>query len=477
MGDVGGPSLERDLNAILGALDLLPWDLNKLQAAHLRLIQEMAQGEKRCGEYTVYDSGLLAIDTGEPPVTTEDLKKIKDGTRCLACAYAGTHWITQVARFNASSTHVRFEEEVKTQDFVTDTEKKFDNLDTFIRTMCDQIIARLGTPDDARDITTVAISLGFPHQVIKTNYGVDAYLLDDCPSKGWSIPGAAHTLLGIRILEDLQKRGYAHISNIYIGNDTFGVAQDITAASGRDGQPCQGGIVAGSGDNVCSLGRLGSGTLINWEAGRSRAIERDAIIERMFVRDQQIAGDEAPLLSLVENQQVVIFEHYSGGNYLYKRLAIALELLHEQGVLNHNPCDEILNNLEGSRLLSTLAAPNGMTLDDFNQNIAASFLLNQGEFAHVQQVARNLLEQAGQAIGIMIASVADHAGWGIQGMTLIPIEGSVYWDGFGIAEIIQQTLQILLPDRQLQLIQGSGLRGIATWAMVRSAERAQQEDR
>ena len=370
------------------------------------------------------DRKILAIDTGIKPITQNQWKQVATGKKVIACAYAGTNWITALIEKNVNGKPI-YKELNRT---VISSDKHQITFNSFVELMADNIISSVRDIDLSK-IDTLAIALGFSQKNIITTYGVEAQFNVKYPGKTWNIldyneniPPENQPYLGKILLEKLHINNLRNFKYIFFQNDTNAVANfiDDSTVSNTIGA----GFIFGTGDNA-SLGQL------NLELGRLDLIEADEIYDGLI--KEKIITDSTKKI-----------EQWMGGDYIVKRLAMEMLLKGEK---------EIFNTIMSKH-------------DDTIISDIASGKYENKILGKAQTSAQRILIEAGQLIGVVLSAVATAGEYEPHITAFLPVEGSVFWNGYGVKETAINTLNSLIPNNKLNIIKASGIIGIGQSAMV-----------
>ena len=435
--------------SLCDSLEIRKYTPVEIGAAFAQLKNEILIGLKRISDKKSDDGGLEAIDSSIKPISAKDLEKVSSDTKVLYGAYAGTNWITGIALKLGKSI---LEQRLVTKSFLNKSERNFKSRDEFAKMVGDQIKEACDTLNsDKKSLSIIAVSFGFPQIPKTTKQGRDAMLTAEHLTKSWYIKDGVELLVGKYVLEYLKSIGLGFINRIYFGNDTTAVALDVSAKylseKTEDLESLPIGFVMGTGDNGSAVFRgYKNDNLVNLEIGSAVGFGTDQILEEMM--KENLVPTKTPII-----------EYYMGGDYLLARLAISMKLLGK-----NNFYKALMTYAPGSKITSRLAAREVVAeeLSDLLKLRVSSddlFMLNE--------VAKRMMNKGGQVAGTMVAAVCDLAGWGKDVHGAIPIEGTVFHQGFGFREMVRRTMKLLLPKNRLVFLQGSGTRGIATEAMIR----------
>lgn len=372
---------------------------------------------------------IEAVNTGIKPITLDEWKKVPIGTKVITGAYAGTNWITALVEKGENGLPLYTE---LNTIMIPSCERQV-TFDGFVEIMTKAIILA-SHKIDCKNINTIAISLGFVQRNEKTSIGVDAQFIINNLGKNWeiadfnkNIPNEKQPFLGKLLIHKLRQKGFQNYKYVFFQNDTNSVANYINNLSTPNSLGV--GFVFGTGDNA-------SLDTIDLEIGRLDIIPADEIFDNL-VKEKIIIDSWKR------------FEHWMGGHYIKRRLAMDMKLRGEDEIFNI-----IMNNHDGT-ILSDIAM--GKYKDQ---------LLNKA-----QAPALRILKETGQYIGTLIAAVIIAAGYKSPDLVVLPVEGGVYWKAYQVKEIAQDTINLLIPNNKIKIISASGIIGVAQAAMVNSISR------
>jgi len=366
-------------------------------------------------------TGGMGIATPITPISPMEWKKVPDGTKVLACAFGGTNWLIAEAKKSGGKLVVG----KLRQRFFENVTKRY-NFADLINMMAEEIVSAV---PEVRKLSALAISFALPQKNTIKDYGLDAELLSAIPGKFWEIPNfKPKQHFGKALLSVLKKKYQWKVRKVFVMNDINALLSSLTdiGSVGTNNRVC--GFIFGTGINA-------SEAEINYQIGRSLALPKDQILD--FMASQK----------LVPTFEYGL-EYFIGGDYLKARVHSALKLLAE-GKLIKSPESTAKNILTSNDpgIISTLA---------------------KEDRGVVGKIARTVLTQAGQLAGMIIAVVVGHSGYK-AGKLNIPVEGSVYWDGFGVKEAGEKSLNLLMPGSKIEIYKASSLAGAAKYAMVLSS--------
>lgn len=359
-----------------------------------------------------------AIDTGIKPITLDQWIQVPVGKKVIAGAYAGTNWLTALIEKGIDGKPI-YTELAKT---VITPDKHNITIDDFVELMAQNVL--FATKNlDLSDIDTVAIALGFSQRNQKTPYGIEAQFNVKYPGKTWNIldfdeskTSENQPFLGKILLEKLGNFGLKNFKYIFFENDTNAVSNYIEDLNTNNSLGV--GFVFGTGDNAA----IGS---LNLELGRFDLIEADEIYNALV--KEKIFTDSFKK-----------FEHWLGGHYIKKRLAMDMKLQGETEIF-----DLIMANHDGT-IMSDIA----------------SGLYDNQILGKAKTSAQRILTETGQLIGVILAAVATAGSYNPNTFAILPVEGAVFWKAYRVKEIAQATLNSLIPNNKLQIIKASGIIGI-----------------
>lgn len=409
-------------------------------------------GLKREGAPTEEDGGLLCIPTGVEPLTPEEWARVPIGRRVISCAFAGTNWLTaEVTKGQDGRPAVRI---LRTRQILeSEKQQPFAGL---IGLMGEEIVRGL-CEIRTEKLDTVSVALGFAQRNQQREYGIEAQFMSAAPSKFFrildyddAIPPAGQPYIGEALIEYLKSHGFGQIQRIFLNNDAYALVHSISPeeATGQASN-LPAGCVFGTGDNA-ALGQY------NLEAGRARIIPRDAILQEMIKR------------GLVPTEKNLM-EYWMGGDYLRGRVAAAVGLAErlterERLISSGEKIYEWMLGSQNGALISQLASGE---LTAQQQRVELGIEIEEEDYAFLKECSRRALAQAGFLMGVMLGAVGKAAEYQ-GGVAQLPIEGSVFWKGFGVQEQARKTLNLLLPGNKLTFVPASGLEGIAQLAMGRT---------
>ena len=398
---------------------------------------------------TTSDGGLLAILTGVAPVTPGEWGKVPDLSMAIAATYAGTNWVTSVIK----KSHDAVKEVLSSATTFLPEKREF-KFTEIAGVMALEIHKVLDMAEEKGFVSKgqklpMGVSFGFPLKTSLMAYGIDAAITSPKPSKNWVITDwKEDQFYGLEVIKILLEKYKRELMSIYFDNDTKMVANNVHAEIGendREDDIRRVGFVFGTGDNSCE-------GEVNLESGiSSHSLAKDVALETMI---------KNKLVNLDDN----IMEYFMGGDHLKRRVGVACELLELAGLLENGKKlgDYILESTDGA-IVSKIASGDSVTLD----GIIKRKLLTEKDVSFVSDIAKTVLLQAGQLIGMQIAVVTVHAGYS-RGKEQIPVEGAVYHKGFGVKEKAREIIDILIPDNELKIIKASSLLGSAQFAMVQA---------
>ncbi|MCL5676185.1 MAG: hypothetical protein M1120_03605 [Patescibacteria group bacterium] len=435
------------------SLDIRKYSPVELGMLFAHLKNEVLTGLRRKGEKTVEDYGLAAIDSSIKPISSEQLSKVPSDTQVIYGAYAGTNWVTGLAVKLGKGV---YEQKLVTRSFLNKRDRSFSSGAEFAKMVAEQIKEALESLNGNNRVHSLAVSFGFPQIPQKTNYGRDAVLTQEHLTKSWYIKNGKGMPVGKYVLSELAGLGIKYINRVYFANDTTAVALDVSAKflseAAKNAVSLPVGFVMGTGDNASAVfNNYKKSNLVNLEIGSATGLGSDLILDRMI--KEKLTPTNYPII-----------EHYMGGDYLLQRLATSLKLLFEHRLTKNDYFPALLKYAAGAKVTSKLASRE-MVAEDLSELLHLK--VNSDDLFILNEVAKRMIAKGGQVAGAMVSVVCDLAGWGNGLLGAIPIEGTVFSQGFGFREYVRKTMRVLIPKNKLVFVPGSGTRGIATEAMIR----------
>lgn len=382
------------------------------------------------------------IDTKIGTISPEKWASVQPG-RALACAFAGSNWIVSlVEKTPDGKLTLRELKKVKIP-----RDKRQHNPESFVRLMGDVIDTAASENNiEPSTIDAVGIALGFAQENYVTDDGIDARLTPEADAKGWHFHDFEGGGISIGRMLTANLRGRSekqwHVRKFAFRNDTHGVAEDGQTWS-EFTLPI--GFVWGTGDN-------GAWDRVNLELGK-QPLSVDPILRRMSE------------LGLLPDSNKII-EYILGGDYIKHRVAVAMMLLEERGLVSQG-------KLIGDRLLKSTEDAVVSDIAEFGEN-GLGELAAELKFADtlpvLQKVCRTTLEQAGIWMGINMSVCASKAGYDGSGSAFIPVEGSVFWKGYGVREAAVRAMRQIEPDNRFIFREASGMRGVGAVALAQTVQ-------
>jgi hypothetical protein len=412
------------------------------------LRQQTQIGLQREGPPTRKDGGLLAIRTGIPPLSPEAWNQVPSGSKAFVADIAGTNWSVMSATKGEDGS-VSLAETSKVE---YNGDKRVVTFSEFISRIAYPIAGEVinnviisGREEESID---VGVSLGFPHENIKTPNGMDALLVDvkkdGTLPKGWQITDwnpEQHKNITQALRDKLKDLGIK-VRTLVAINDTPAVALDggaVKAATKEGLDVIPAGFVGGTGTN----GAVDKNGLVNLEIGHA-AWPSDEIFQRM--KKNGWVNVEEPELEP------------ETGMYLPFRLAAGMQLLHEQD--NTFQIDD--------KLLQELISKDPNNDAELISKLASG---KKSSYPETQQLAQKVMRRAGQVYGITLTTIAEVAAEGTQQedpetRKAFLVEGGTLLKGHGIKESAEQTAASL--GQPIKIVEAKGLRGVGSLAMAYS---------
>lgn len=409
-----------------------PYSEDELRDTYQDLYAAVAIGMSRNGDPTMEDGGVKAIPTGVSSLSYEEWDSVPTQSTAIACSYGGTNWITA---HTEKLKNGRLKIINKRTRSIGKAERTIE-FRNFVGMMAAEIEG-VSYPNNPNKVP-IGISLGFAHRNISDSRGVEACLIPRGPSKNWDIQYSPNPVVGKELREQLPGRG-VQVGKIFILNDTNAVANQINP-HGDSKLPV--GFVFGTGTNAALYDR-------NLEIG----------LARMGIGDS--LSDTLPRPGHV----TTTIENIIGGDNIRARVVTALKLLetdHRSSGLLPGDHEKDLSLIDG--VMISRIAEGSCSCHELEQLFGFSITTN--ELQIWEETTRRALIQAGQLIGVVMAAVTSAAGY-TNGPAQVPVEGSVYWNGYGVQDRAKDTLSMLSPHQELSFYPASGLLGMAQIALAR----------
>ncbi|HLD21498.1 MAG TPA: hypothetical protein VJB65_01215, partial [Patescibacteria group bacterium] len=432
----------------LNEIGFRPFEQTELQTLFTELKNAIHIGISRKGVPTSEDGGLLAFPTGVTPITQKDVERIPEGTAAIVCACGGTNWIFTKATRGKNGT-VKLAEPYVRPIPKNQRQHTFASLTELFATEIFNVAQEYNLTETPN--LPIAVSFGFPQTTVRTTNGdIDARVNRSNLPKFWkitdcdeSLPPEKQPSLSRLLRVALRKKGMKSIGRIVFVNDTVAVALDVQH-DGKDSKDLPVGFVFGTGTNAAMDGNSKKG-IINLEAGHAKAMQADHVFEHML-KKKLVPGT------------IPVLEYWMGGGYLPARIAGAIWCMADYFADPKQMTKTILKNTNQA-LVSEIA-----------QGVSPRKLgLHSGpsEYKTVSECARRTLIQAGQVIGVMIATVCAETGY-TKGKVHVPYEGSLLNKGYLVEKTAQQTIHSLLPKSNIVPYKACGMNGVAKLAMLLS---------
>lgn len=430
--------ISEEQNKQLQQIGLHRYSDDELLEIQRAFAQQISIGVARDGSPTTEDGGVMAIPSSVEPIRQEQVNQVPDNSPVITAACGGTNWFFTLGTKQSDGTVTIKDSASRT---ITESERThtFTSLMDIIAEGVASVATEYGVEEHPQ--LPVAISFGFPQINIRLENGdIDARLpTGDLPKK-WKItdydPSLSieeqPSLAGI-LRQELQQRGVKDPGVIIINNDTVAVATDVQHEVEK-GIDLPVGFVFGTGTNACVFAGTEKG-IINLEAGHATSMKADSIHTQMQQNNYVELGH-------------VIMEHWVGGGMLPYRLAAAFELLGEDEL------QQVVLDSEDQAFVSHAA-----------EGIVGTHISQQQKDL-LQECAARVLTQAGQLIGVFIATVSSAAGYE-SGKAHVPYEGSLLKKGYRVQKTVQETVSLLLPESDIEPYVASGMVGLAKLALVK----------
>jgi hexokinase len=229
------------------------------------------------------------------------------------------------------------------------------------------------------------------------------------------------------------------------------VVHDVSSASSDVILPV--GFVFGTGSNAAMRD-------VNTQASSVNLFEKDKVYQEMV--DQGFVPAK-PQMKL-----------WMGGERIAYRVAAGMHLLAKEGLVREDTANAVAKMIkENGKGLIVSNIMNGEL--SYDALIQAGIPITFSEYNLLKRSSEASLTQAGQAIGVMLATTIEAAGH-TSGTAKVPVEGSVFWKAHGVREIAQETVKLLLPEVEVVPYEASGLQGIGKLALTYSHEKKKTGD-
>lgn len=382
----------------------------------------------------------------------------------------GTHWNAVKIMILRDGVHIG--DHTFDKSFSTSESRKYESLEEFVVQIADLLFGLI----NRRDVTirSLAVVLGFPQINKKTEYGIDAFFVQNQQSKGWYIGGEVKGKpIGKTLIEVMKDKYNIEIQNVVFGNDAAFMQWDVNVSKSEGEKIAPVGGVFGSGTNIGVVPanefteKEDYQDIINLEAGQ---ISNDSCFSD---EDKNIYKKVKELDLEVPDKKVI--EFYVGGDYLRYNFAAKtlLELERNDMELTDKLKERMKECLEGrgrGEIVSKArkASRPGilaevLEIDDVNE------LLPYVEV--IQDSAAYVLDNAGMKIGLVVASCVKVAGLDKDTKWVIPCEGSVAEKGEGILPMVNKVMNELQPEMNVRLaVNGSSKKAMAIYSMYNSIQ-------
>lgn len=425
---------------LLEDIGLRQFTPNEIHAAHAQLAQAFEVGITRSGLPTTEDGGIPAVKTGVEPITADAYDRVPDG-RVLGGSYGGTSWYTGIIAKEGPITNVEIINNGATPHSRVDTRE------SFVERIGNHVLG--GAVDrDISDIRAVGASCGFEQTNSHHTRGIDAQI--HVQPSNWKITDLDTSLtpeqqpyLGEELLRYLSYQGAPQIKEVYFQNDTNAVVHDVATNASDVVLPL--GFVFGTGSNAALRD-------INTQASSVNLFGKDAVYQEMVDLGYVPAKPQMKL--------------WMGGERIAYRVAAGMKLLAKEGLVRDTTADEVARMIrENGKGLIISNILNGQL--SYDALLQEGIPLTFSEYQLLKQSSQASLNQAGQAIGVMMATAIEATGH-TSGKAKVPVEGSVFWKAHGVRDVAQETVKLLLPEVDLLPYEASGLQGIGKLALTYS---------
>lgn len=392
------------------------------------------------------DGGLLAFPTHVEPITPESVQALPIGTVAIVAACGGTNWIFQQATVTAMG------EVSLSEGFIRPIppEERTHTFASLVDLIAEEII-NVAKEYNLLNIANlpIAISFGFPQtNIILENGDVDARINKPVLPKFWHITDCNGDLtpeqqpsLANLLRASLMAKGMTSIGRIVFVNDTVGVALDMQ----HPGKDLPVGFVFGTGTNAALYVANSDKGILNLEAGAAKMMPIDSALQYMI---------DAKLVPYASSN----IEYWTGGGYLPARVAAGVEMLND-AFTDPKQIQTVLLKTFNQAILSEIAEGESPRKNEFH--------VGPSEYVLLKEIARRVLAEAGQCIGLMIGSVILESGV-YTGEWMVPYEGSLMKKAYSVQNTALKVVNLLVPGATIIPYHASGMVGVAKLAMVRS---------
>jgi hypothetical protein len=397
------------------------------------------------------DEGLAAFRTGIPTITAEAWNQVEDGTDAYVASVGGTNFEFHRAFKESGRIATR---KLGKNAYEKDETKKV-SYNEFVARIVDPVADHYNSRAFKAKKLRLGVSLGFPHNNIVTNDGIDATLEplkhDGTLTKQWKITDWEKIPLKERHLSTAIKNRFEELGvdpariELVILNDTPATALDVNAIVDAQEKKLSILPVAAIGGTGTNHAALYDGKLINMESGRS--IISDCMVTQKML--ENIA---------VENGEPVVrreLEHEIGGKYIIERLRAGIQILGAQGMIDDEYAGALsewirIKHEHNPSLLSEIAAGNTAITDKA-----------------IQFLAQQALKRAGQFFGITTAAIAEAVCGERRGEPKCAVltEGSFVNYADNVKRLAENTASRL--GQPIEIVEASSVRGAAGLAMAR----------
>ncbi len=409
-----------------------------------------------------HDGGMLALPTYTPvPIShhKRHFDNFSGPSYVLNCG--GTNW--EGVKVDIDKGRSRISPRVSEISFSSPSRRVRESLEDFTEEIADLLYLLIGQRH--RIINNLAIVLGFPQRNFKTNYGIEAKLIENQLTKGWYIKGNINKPIGRLLMKILEDKYAIHVEKVYFANDAACMMWDLSIDRDEHEEIAKIGGVWGSGINfgISIDSPRWQGHIINTEAGRSQSLlTAQDYTDYQLMRALGCQLPNAPELEI-----------FAGGDYLFslftaKVLSAAVKEITLPLSLQ-NRLSELLEQKDTSHLLSEIIATT--ELDEVEE------ILNlRGEASNsvilkiIKQAAKEVFDNATFKMVLLLSSIIEIVDLDKDKDWVIPIEGGVINEGFGIYNNFCKLLKDTLPGYSIRLgTDGSSKKAIAILSSVLSS--------
>lgn len=362
----------------------------------------------------------------------------------------GTNW--QSVKVDIDSNGIDINPKMVTKNFSDVSSRHFESLETFVEVIAELLYDNIGEKDVF--INSVALVLGFPQDVYKTSYGIDAKLVGNELTKGWYVGGnVREKMVGEVLMERMKQKYNIKINHFVCGNDAALMMWDLSVEISQNEVIAPIGGVWGSGTNVGVIDPE-INEVVNTEMGSSIGL----------LTAEDIKSYERMKELKFTIPEKVYSELFVGGDYL---LYLFVGYLH---FLFWNNISESLKEYllkecakRGNADIVSIIAQSTSS-SECKQRLGINFDIDK-DFHLLVEVAKEVLNKISQKIALMLISAIQYSKISSTKNWVIPVEGGVIAHGYGIKENVNKIIKEQCPDLSIRLAtDGSSKKALAIFS-------------